>query len=240
MNFEENTAYAESENMGEFAESPVNDSNELSENNLDTATPDSDGKVEEPSRDYEKDAAFAQMRREKEAAERERDEAIAREQARREAITRLTGSEDGDIHAIAEANGEDYEDVNSAFNAYTESIEKDKKISDLQSQLDEVNAERRLQQDLVEAQALDPSIKDLDELGPTFFELKAKGVSTESAYWAAKAEKEAKQFKAPKPPGKANADKPEKDHYTEAEWDAMTPEQQSANWEKGMASMKYW
>jgi len=195
--------------------------------------------VEQP-RDFERDAAFAQMRRDKEAAERERDEAIAREQARRDAITRLTGSEDGDLQAIAESNGADFDEISTAFNAYTESVAKDNRITELENQLNEVNAERRLQQDLVEVQAIDPSIKSLDELGKTFYELKAKDVATDAAYWAAKSEMNAKQFKAPKPPGKVNAEKPEKDHYTEAEWDAMTPEQQSANWKKGMASMKYW
>lgn len=195
---------------------------------------------QEETRDFERDSAFAEMRRAREEAERERDRLIAEVEARKAAIVELTGSENGDIEAIAESLGEEFDSVSGVFNAVQESSEKDRKIEELQSQLDDVMADRMVQDTLIEVQAIDPNVKSLEELGETFVELKTKGVDTKAAYWAARSEKDAKKFKAPKAPGKASEDKPEKEFYTEAEWDALTPEQQRKNYKKGLASAQHW
>ncbi len=188
----------------------------------------------------EADAAFAAQRRKLQEAERRIAEMEAREQARQQAMRKLTGSDSGYIDAIAENIGADPDDVLATFNAEEEIVKQNNYIKQLEQEVAEIHAEKQFQADLIEIQKIDPSVQRLFDLGDTFLALREKGVDATSAYWAAKAEKDAKQMKAPKAPGKANAEQPEKSYYTEAEVDAMTPEQQRANADKILKSMKYW
>ena len=75
-----------------------------------TAEPVSEETVEEEPKKTEEDAAWARMRREAEqarkeaeAAQKELAELKAKEDARESTYSRLTGSDNGDIAAIAEA-----------------------------------------------------------------------------------------------------------------------------------------
>ena len=188
----------------------------------------------------EADAAFAAQRRKLQEAERRIAEMEAREQARQQAMRKLTGSDSGYIDAIAENIGADPDDVLATFNAEEEIVKQNNYIKQLEQEVAEIHAEKQFQADLIEIQKIDPSVQRLFDLGDTFLALREKGVDATSAYWAAKAEKDAKQMKAPKAPGKANAEQPEKSYYTEAEVDAMTPEQQRANADKILKSMKHW
>lgn len=186
------------------------------------------------------DSAFAEYRRRAEEAERELADLRAERLARQETMKRITGSEDGEFSAIAEAMGIDEADLIATFEAESDAARKDLRIQDLENQLNEVTAEKMMQQDLAEIQRIDPDIKDLSELGETFLKLKEKGVDTESAYWAAKAKREATQMKPPKAPGRANISQPEKNFFTEEEVNAMTSEQKYANADKILASLPRW
>ena len=179
------------------------------------------------------DSAFAEYRRRAEEAERELADLRAEQLARQETMRRITGSEDGEFSAIAEAMGIDEADLIATYEAESDAAKKDLRIQDLENQL-------MMQQDLAEIQRLDPGIKDLSELGETFLNLKEKGVDTESAYWAAKARREATQMKPPKAPGRANISQPEKNFFTEDEVNAMTSEQKYANADKILASLPRW
>lgn len=195
----------------------------------------------------EPSSAWAEMRKAREDADRRAADAERRlaeleatAKARSDAIKRLTGQENADVSALAEQLGVDPSDVMATMAAEEENAKKDLRIKELEDQVAEITADKQIQQDLIEVQKIDPSITDLSELGETFLNLKIAGADTESAYWAAKAKMEATQMKAPKAPGKANTDKPEKTYFAEAEVDAMTPEQQRANKDKILASMPTW
>lgn len=188
----------------------------------------------------EADAAFAAQRRALQDAERRIAEFEAREQAREQALKKLTGSDNGYIDVIAENIGADPDDVLATFNAEEEIVKQNNYIKQLEQEVADIHAEKQFQADLIAVQKIDPSVERLFDLGDTFLALREKGVDAESAYWAAKAKKDATQMKAPKAPGKANAEQPEKEYFSEAEVDAMTPEQQRANSDKILKSMKHW
>lgn len=188
----------------------------------------------------EADAAFAAQRRKLQEYEKKIAEMEAREQAREQAVKKLTGSDNGHINAIAETLGVDTADVLATFNAEEKLVKQSQYIKQLEQEVADIHAEKQFQEDLAVIQKIDPSVEKLFDLGDTFLALREKGVDAESAYWAAKAKKDATQMKAPKAPGKANAEQPEKEYFSEAEVDAMTPEQQRANADKILKSMKHW
>lgn len=224
----------------EFAE-PADTGAEVQE----FAEPVVDAETEPVIDDFEEsenrsDSAFAEYRRRAEKAERELADLRAEQLARQETMRRITGSEDGEFSAIAEAMGIDEADIMATFEAESDAAKKDIQIEELQNLLNEATAEKMMQQDLADIQKLDPSIKDLSELGETFLNLKEKGVDTESAYWAAKAKKNATQMKPPKAPGRVNVSQAEKNFFTEEEVNAMTSEQKYANADKILASLPRW
>jgi len=189
------------------------------------------------------DSAFAQMRREKEDALSRAEEAerkLAEQEARANAIRNLSGREDAVEMALAESLGLDEDEVTAKLDAATESAKKDIEIEELRNYIDGLEVDRRMAEDLREIQTIDPSVKSLDELGDVFIDLIEAGASAKAAYYAAKAEEINERATPPKPIGKVDATAPEKDFFTEAEVDAMTPEQQAANWEKIKKSMTKW
>ena len=196
----------------------------------------------EPRR-TEQDAAWARMRRESEqaraeaeAARRELEELKAAQEARQETYSRLTGSDNGEIAAIAEATGMSEDEVIAEMQAAEESVRKDMRIAELEEQMTNIEAERLMQADLAELRKIDPTLKSLEDLGDGYIEYVASGLSPERAYWAIKAEQMAHQAKPPVEVGKVATGTAEKDYYTDAEIDAMSPEQLTKNWKKVMAS----
>jgi len=191
----------------------------------------------------EADASFAAMRRQMEEAQQEARDARAelermqaQTEARDDALSRLTGDEDWQVKALAEATGWSEDEVKAEIEAAEESAEKDLKIQQLEERLGMAEAERLMQADLDAIRKIDPSLKSLEDLGPDFPEYIAAGLSPEKAYWAIKAQESANQAEPPKPVGKVVSGSAEKDYFTDAEIDAMSPEQQRKNWKKIMAS----
>lgn len=192
------------------------------------------------SRDYEKDAAFASMRRSMEQAQREREETLRQLETMKAANDRLTNSfglfgfkgnvDEIEDQAKAHYSGRTVEEVrNERLQAQKaieeqqrreqETLAKDNQIKDLQRQL----YARILDDDLKKIQAIDPSVKTLDELGEKFTKLMiAGGWTAEDAYHAVKSIGAANQKTPPPEMGKVNAtQKADKTFYTEAEVDAM-------------------
>lgn len=191
--------------------------------------------------------AWARMRREAadnarraEEAERELAEMRAESEARANAISRLTGRENGDIEALAESMDVDSAELMSIISAEQTSAKKDREIESLQGQIASLNADKQMQADLIKIQAIDPAVTSLSQLGESFANYIKAGLSAEDAYFAVKSREQVKKPIAPKAPGKVNNEPPEKDFFTEAEVDAMTPEQQKANFKKIRASMSKW
>lgn len=192
------------------------------------------------------DAAFAQLRRENEAAQREIAElkrAQAENEARKNAIQKITGRENAEISAIAEQMGLETDDFLATLSAEEASQQKDIRIQMLESELQEVKADRQVQESINELQKIDPNIKSIDDLGDgadMFIDYISKGLSVESAYYATKAKEINTRVTPPPEIGKANMTPPEKSFFTEAEVDAMTPEEQKKHADKIIASMPRW
>ena len=205
-----------------------------------TAEPVSEETVETKT---EEDAAWARMRREAEsaraeaeAAQRELAELKAMQEAREKAESRLTGQEDARIAALAEATGMSEDEIIAEIEAAEESARKDLRIQELEERITTIEAEKLMQADLAELRKIDPTIKSLEDLGDGYIEYIAGGLSPEKAYWAIKAEEQAKKATPPVEVGKVATGTAEKDYFTDAEIDAMSPEQLSKNYNKIIAS----
>lgn len=198
---------------------------------------------ETSERKTEEDAAWARMRRESEqarkdleAAQKELAELKARNEARDETYSRLTGSDNGDIAAIAEATGMSEDEVLAEIEAAQESAQKDLLIEQLQERVTSIEAERLMQEDLEKIRRVDPSLKSLDDLGEGFVQYMSAGLDPVKAYWAVKAEERANQATPPKEIGRVETGTADKDYYTDAEIDAMSSEELEKNYKKILAS----
>ena len=222
---------------------PVEDVVETSEQNQEVAEPEPQQEtVEQPKveeRDYERDAAFANMRRSMEQAQKEREETQRQLEAMKAEKERLTNSfglfgfkgnvDEIEDQAKAHYSGKTVEEVrNERLQAQKvieeqqrreqETLAKDNQIKDLQRQL----YARILDDDLKAIQAKDPSIKSLDDLGKDFALMRSTGVSVDVAYNAVKSTLEANKKTPPPEMGKVNAtQKADKTYYTQDEVDAM-------------------
>ena len=231
----------ESVEMQEVAE-PVEEVVETSEQTQEVAEPEPQQEVEQPKveeRDYERDAAFANMRRSMEQAQKEKEETqklLEAMKADKERLAKAFGMYgfNGDVDEIedqakAHYSGKTVEEVrNERLQAQKvieeqqrreqETLAKDNQIKDLQRQL----YARILDDDLKAIQAKDPSIKSLDDLGKDFALMRSTGVSVDVAYNAVKSTLEANKKTPPPEIGKVNAtQKADKTYYTQDEVDAM-------------------
>ena len=230
-----------SEEIQEVAE-PVEEVVETSEQTQEVAEPEPQQEAEQPKveeRDYERDAAFANMRRSMEQAQKEKEETqklFEAMKADKERLAKAFGMYgfNGDVDEIedqakAHYSGKTVEEVrNERLQAQKvfeeqqrreqENLAKDNKIKDLQRQL----YARILDDDLKKVQSIDPSIKSLDDLGADFAKMRMSGVSTDVAYHAVKSSLEANKKTPPPEMGKVNAtQKADKTYYTQDEVDAM-------------------
>ena len=207
---------------------------------------------EEPEGKTAADAAWANMRRRAEEAERKAAEAQAelesiraRQDAREAALANMDVD---DIDAIAETTGMTRDEVMAAIEreeaaaeAEIRDKEKDLQIQELQSRIDEAEAEKAMAEDLAMLQKIDPKLKSLEELGDDFAAYISAGLTAEQAYYAIRGKELSTKAVPASPPGKiTESAPPEKDYYTEDEVANMTSEEKSANWEKIMASLPKW
>ena len=191
--------------------------------------------------------AWARIRRESaenarraEEAERALAEMQAREEARSNVVTRLTGRENGDIEVLAESMDLDPSDLASLISAEQDNTSKDNEIQRLSDELASVKAEKQMQADLAEIQKIDPSVTSCEQLGESYVSYIKAGLSATDAYFAVKSKEAATTPSAPKEIGKVNSEPPEKDFFTKEEVDAMTSEQRYKNADKILASFSKW
>jgi hypothetical protein len=188
-----------------------------------------------------KDAAFADMRRKFEAAERRAAAAEAEAAKNREALQYFFPSDDPAVDAIAHAKGLPPEEVAARHADQKELAVLRGAVEKLSSEKVSLEVNRAMEKDLAEIRKIDPSVKSLDELGKTFFDLIGTGkVSGIEAYYAVKA-REQKEGKSPPPKvGKVDTAPVEKDFYTKEEVKEMSKEQRLKAHEKILSSMKKW
>ena len=216
-----------------------------------TAEPVSDDS-EQPTSKTEEDAAWARMRREAEqaraeaeAAQKELAELKASNEARTSAFSRLTGrDENAEIAALAEVTGMSEDEVAEIYEREAESAQKDLRIEQLENMVSTIQGERLYQADLERLRKIDPSLTDLESLGPEYMrymqatdpETGAPIMEPEDAYWAIKAKERANQATPPKEVGKVATGPAEKTRFTDQEIDAMSSEQLKKNWRQIIAS----
>lgn len=190
----------------------------------------------------DRDSAFAELRRAKEQAERELANYRAEQEAREQAFANISGGDENAVYkALAETYGLEVEEVKATIETEQASRLKDIRIGELEDEVALVRAEKQMAQELAELQKIDPTIKSLEELGEQLPAYINAGLTAKQAYFAIKGEEAMTKPIPPKDIGKLNTNEPaEKEYFTEAEVDAMTPAEQQANYEKIIRSMSRW
>lgn len=191
----------------------------------------------------EADAAFAEMRRQNQALAQEKE---AAEQAARELTEALglyfEGESPEDLAIKAKANYEQRspEELKAEIEAQKQQELILKENQTLKEQLNNIRVEKMMAESLSAIQALDPSVKSLDELGSDFADYIRAGLSTEQAYYATKSREIAETPTPPKAIGEVKAGEAEKDYFTSDEVDNMSQDEIRKNLEKIKASMARW
>lgn len=193
------------------------------------------------------DAAFAEMRRRAEKAERELAEHKATQKARQETMQRLTGQEDAELAAVADSLGMSRDELEEALQEGEESALLSMENEELKEELMQIRVNMAQAEALAAIQKIDPTVKSLEELGQPFLhflsakdENGAPAMTYEEAYFATQSMRNADMLTPPKPPGKAHNEPVEKTRFTRDEVMAMSEEEQERNAEKIIESSKYW
>ena len=181
----------------------------------------------------EADARFAEMRRQNQQLEREA-------KMMREALSRYFEGETAEelsINAHAYAEQRDPDEYRQEWEHEQEYERAIQENESLKEQMLEMEVERAMREGLREVQAIDPSVKSLDELGDSFAHMIGAGLSTKEAYYASLAMKSSEKVFAPDPIGRVSDNRIERDYYTSEELDNLSDEELDANWEKVWRSM---
>lgn len=220
-----------------------------SEESLEVADPETSSVEEEEVAELpvktERDAAFAEMRRRAESAERRVQELETGNRGMSEALGLFFNGETPDDQ-IAEARAYHENRPVSEVKAEMEAMAKNNAMlaenESLKNQLTLMRAEQAMAADLIEIQSIDPEIKSLADLGDTYADLIANGVDAKTAYYAAKARMEQEHINLPKTAGRVNSSSPTKEFFTREEVEAnrSNPEWMSKNHDKIRSSMAKW
>ena len=204
MSKTENPEVAEPETADETDE--TNDE-EVEEDQYDDEPPEEEPE-ESPS-----DSAFAEMRRRNQELENDNKLMF-------DALQRYFDGKDAkdlSVQARAYAEQRDPADVQHDFEqeqAYTSALQENEALKD---QLTEIQAEKWAQEQLEIVKKIDPSVKDIFDLGESFMNLLVNGVNADDAYYAAKAKELKEKVVAPSSIGKVTNTKTESEFYTSEE-----------------------
>lgn len=196
--------------------------------------------VAEPAEGESKsDAAFAEMRRKLEAAQKRAEELEAQVQEYDDALGQWFEGDDKIAQAYAH-----YEDI--PLDEAISNIEQRREINQLRAEKEALEEQKNQLEfanlkaaDLKEIKSKysDAGIKDVEELGEDFFKYRTMGIDAVAAYEAI----QMKKGQPPKPMGKAKTGAPTKSgFYTREEVQAMSPSQISKNFDKIRESMGKW
>lgn len=192
---------------------------------------DDDDDTDEPSIEHQKnaqDTAFAEMRRAKEEAEKRANN--LERQAR-----------ESELRAIAEEEGVDPDEfVEECFKLEAEekaNKENAEKLATLTQENNQLKLEKQMSKDLEILKTSGFDVSSIDELGEDFISLRANGVKPEIAYRAIMEDVKANMKTPAKAPGKTGGE-PVSEFYTEAEIDALSPDEMKKNMDKVMRSLE--
>lgn len=197
----------------------------------DTAV-DSTEETGQPER-TDADARFAEMRRQNQQLEREA-------KMMREALARYFEGETAEelsINANAYAEERDPDEYRKEWEREQDYERAIRENEELRDQMLEMEIDNRMREGLREVQEIDPNVKSLDELGESFINMIAAGLTTKEAYYATLAMKSKEKVFAPDPIGRVSDNRVERDYYTSEELDNLTDEELEANWDKVWRSM---
>ena len=189
--------------------------------------------TEEAPQRTEADARFAEMRRQNQQLEREA-------RMMREALSRYfegDTAEELSINANAYAEERDPDEYRQEWERQQDYERAMRENEELRGKMLEMEIERRMRDGLREIQEIDPNVKSLDELGQSFINMIAAGLTNKEAYYATLAMKSKEKVFAPDPIGRVSDNRIERDYYTSEELDHLTDEEMDANWDKVMRSM---
>lgn len=201
----------------------------------DTAESSTEVAEEQAHQRTEMDAAFAEMRRQNQQLEREA-------RMMREALSTYFEGETAEelsINANAYAQQRDPDEYRKEWEKQQDYERAIQENETLKEQMLELEVDRRMESALRTIQEIDPSVKSLDELGNSFVNMIAAGLSDKEAYYATLAMNSKEKVFAPSPIGKVSDNRVERDYYTSEEIDNLTDEEldDPKIWEKVMKSM---
>ena len=201
----------------------------------DTAESSTEVAEEQAHQRTEMDAAFAEMRRQNQQLEREA-------RMMREALSTYFEGETAEelsINANAYAQQRDPDEYRKEWEKQQDYERAILENETLKEQMLELEVDRRMESALRTIQEIDPSVKSLDELGASFVNMIAAGLSDKEAYYATLAMNSKEKVFAPSPIGKVSDNRIERDYYTSEEIDNLTDEEldDPKIWEKVMKSM---
>ena len=201
----------------------------------DTAESSTEVAEEQAHQRTEMDAAFAEMRRQNQQLEREA-------RMMREALSTYFEGETAEelsINANAYAQQRDPDEYRKEWEKQQDYERAIQENETLKEQMLELEVDRRMESALRTIQEIDPSVKSLDELGDSFVNMIAAGLSDKEAYYATLAMNSKEKVFAPSPIGKVSDNRVERDYYTSEEIDNLTDEEldDPKVWEKVMKSM---
>lgn len=215
----------------ESAETP-----EVAEPESEAETPEEE--VEESTGKNDADAAFAEMRRE-----------IAKLRKDNEMMSGALGryfdgetAEELTINANAYAEQRDPDDYREEWEHNQEFEAVQAENEELKEQLLSAQVDKLMREDLAAVQAIDPTVKSLDELGEAFLKMRLNGedsLTAEEAFYAVKAKQLKDKVLAPDAIGKVSDTKAERDYFTLKEIDEMSDEELYDNYDKVLASMSH-
>ena len=172
-----------SENIQEVADLEENVV-DTSEQNQDVANPDTQNEnpvveTKTESRDYEKDSAYAKMRRDLETAMAEKDKLV-------KALGQFGFNGNTVDDQIDQANayytGRNVDDVRKERIAQAEKEAEQNAMRDQLKYYKDKEIKERMDRDLSEIQKLNPNIRSFDDLPQDYFDLVSKGIEGPRAY----------------------------------------------------------
>ena len=182
-----------SENTQEVAE-PVEEVVETSEQTQEVAEPETQSSAENTeivaenkneSRDYEKDAAFAKMRRSMEQYQKD----FEAMKAEKERLTNALGwfgfkgnTDEIEDQAKAHYTGRSIEEVRQERIAEAQKIAEENSLKEQLKYYKEKEVQERMNKDLADIQKLNPLIKTFDDLPKEYFDYVSKGIEGTKAY----------------------------------------------------------
>ena len=178
-----------SEEIQEVAE-PVEEVVETSEQTQEVAEPETQNEkpIEETkteSRDYEKDAAFANMRRRMEQSQKD----FEAMKAEKERLANALGwygfkgtTDEIEDQAKAHYTGRSIEEIRQERIAEAQKIAEENSLKEQLKYYQEKEVKERMNRDLEDIQRLNPAIRTFDDLPKEYFDLVSKGIEGTRAY----------------------------------------------------------